>query len=328
MRPGCVLKTSTTEKVVINIDVSDDDEASQSSFSVTPKRAFEGGNEGPFSFKRHKPIVITTPTRPTGQRFKHEGDMSGSRSIPRSFGFNKIKPDLFSQGLAGVPEYVNLKVRQSFAPTEVHPWKEPLSTFIRHTFKLIRGVLLFTLYDVLHTYEHTGLSRNAKETLEEFLRTRSRFYMTEMGDLFTVNEGDFLRYKAEALEVLNNTYVESNFRNRESEVEDALERFKETVADEQLDLETDWEVAVYIQGYSIACDSLIPAMTIGATRAAPSSQHAQREPIAEEGRAKTQSLELIGQKDKILVDATSELRNSGLDHVVKISEFIPYCGAK
>jgi len=294
MRPGCVLKTPTTEKVVINIDVSDDDEASQRSFSVTPKRAFEGGNESPFGVKRHKPNVITTPTRPVGQRFKHEGDMSGSRTIPRSFGFNKIKPseygpfyngyldagwralslvdirkEISSQGLAGVPEYVNLKVRQSFALTAIHPWKEPLGTFMENTFKLLRSVLLFTLHDVLRSYEHTALYRNAKEILEEFLTQQEaeqraitmQFYTTEVGDLFTVNEDDFLRHKAEALEVLSKqrrelrvkAYVEKNFHKKGKQgEEDALEKFKEKVTDEQLDPETygrELEVAAYIRGY-------------------------------------------------------------------------------
>jgi len=69
----------------------------------------------------------------------------------------------------------------------------------------------------------------------------------------------------------------------------------------------------------ILSGALVSVPTSQAPVPGPSSQYI--DPMAEEAQA-TKGLELVGQKVKILVDAISELRNFGLDHVVQLPELV------
>jgi hypothetical protein len=302
MRPGCVLATPNAEKVVINIDVSDDEEASHRSYSVTPKRSRDGDSESPVA-KRPRQNLFTTPNRPVA----HRGANFSGNEIKREVGPNKlanphahsvgysrikqseygpfynkyldigwralslteIRQQIASQGLAGVPEFVNHKVRQGFALNSINPWKYPLETFIDNTFDLLRSALMSTLRRVLGSYEQTGLYRTAKQILENFLKQQEAeqraismaFYDSESVELFTVNEEDFLRYKAEALELLKDqrrklrviSYAENHFQKKGKPTDQAAyEEFKTKVTDAQLGPDTfdrELEVASYIRGY-------------------------------------------------------------------------------
>ncbi len=301
MRPGCSVKANPDNQAeVINLD----DESECASMTPSPAVKRYHNAEGQSNDKRSKLNNDKAQASPSHRRpsmaesfaskIKREDSVSRRVLQPnprRSVMFRNLNKDDFgpfyqpyldsgfgalsimeihrcieSNAFAGVPGFVNPRVREDYALRAIAAWDGPLATFIDCTFQILRRAILSVLESVLKKYLHTELYRKSVKHIEKLLDKEEKiqrkltedFFTTECTSLFTVNDEAFDRYEREAYEALSNQrrkirvdcYIDGQTRNG-VKINDT-EKFRNTVTDQQLGSDKysrELDVAAYIRGY-------------------------------------------------------------------------------
>lgn len=205
---------------------------------------------------------LTLPNQNIGQLGPFRQDyLHRGRS---SMSIEEIQKEIDRCTIIGIPDAIPHEIKEEYALTAIHPWKEPLETYHDVTFDILKQEMNSVLSDVLRNYQDTELYRGSKEHVNDFINhheniQRERLtslYDIESASLFTMNIPGFRGHKQSVLEKLVATRREARVQawlaaNRVAkEKEQQLRKnFKEEDLAKYPLYSKEIDVAAYVIGY-------------------------------------------------------------------------------